>query len=49
MERNLLNVTSAANVLLKQEIYRHIKEHTVERSLLNVTSAANVLLKQEIY
>jgi len=45
VERDLLSVSSAVNVLAKLGVYRVIKEeHTVEKNLLNVSSAVNVLV-----
>jgi len=49
VERNPSNVTSAANVLVKQELSQIIKEHTLVRSLLNVTNAGNISVKQELF
>jgi len=48
MERSPLSVICVANVLVKQDISRVIRERTVGRNLLNATSVANVLVKQEI-
>ena len=47
LEKNLMNVSSVANVLTKQESLRFMKEFTLGKSHLNVSSVASVLVKQE--
>jgi len=49
VERDLLSVSIAGNVLDKLGVYRDIKEeHTVKRTLLNASSVANVLTSKAI-
>ena len=45
--KSLMDVSSVASVLTKQESYRFIKEFTLGKSLMNVNSVANVLANQE--
>ena len=45
--KSLMDVSSVASVLTKQESYRFMKEFTLGKSLMNVNSVANVLANQE--
>ena len=45
--KSLMDVSSVASVLTKQESYRFMKEFTLGKSPMNVNSVANVLANQE--
>ena len=45
--KSLMDVSSVASVLTKQESYRFMKEFTLGKSIMNVNSVANVLANQE--
>ena len=43
-----MNANNVASVLVKQDIWRFIKEFILERSLMDANSVASVSLKDEI-